>query len=137
MKFLILGSSTPTPVSFWNSECNFYPVRHFEKYFPVAIFQNPEFSDMIACQNLFSIFGEMDKMDRLFFGIQSTSPLEVLFGEELGIPELAQAGIIATHFNIRGKPGALGVIGPARLSYSTVIPILRYFGSLIQEVGNA
>ncbi|HJY98324.1 MAG TPA: hypothetical protein VJ227_01270 [Patescibacteria group bacterium] len=101
------------------------------------IFQNPEFSDMIACQNLFSIFGEMDKMDRLFFGIQSTSPLEVLFGEELGIPELAQAGIIATHFNIRGKPGALGVIGPARLSYSTVIPILRYFGSLIQEVGNA
>ncbi len=101
------------------------------------IFQNPEFSDLAACQSLFSIFEEMDKLDRLFFGIPSPSPLEVLFGEELGIPELAPTGIIATHFNIKGKPGALGVIGPARISYPTVIPILRYFGNLIQEVGNA
>lgn len=101
------------------------------------IFQNPEFSNILACQNLFSIFEEMDKLDRLFFGFQSTSPLEVLFGEELGMPELNSAGIIATHFNIKGKPGALGVIGPARISYPTVIPVLRYFGNLIEEIGNA
>lgn len=100
------------------------------------IFNNPEFSEMAACQNLFSIFDEFDKLDRLFFGFQSTSPLEVLFGEELGMPELAPAGIIATHFTVKGKPGALGVIGPARISYPTVIPILRYFGNLIEEVAN-
>lgn len=100
------------------------------------IFNNPEFAEMAACQSLFSIFDEFDKLDRLFFGFASTSPLEVLFGEELGMPELAPAGIIATHFNIKGQPGALGVIGPARISYPTVIPILRYFGNLIQEVAN-
>jgi heat-inducible transcriptional repressor len=101
------------------------------------IFQNPEFAEMVACQNLFSIFDEFDKLDRLFFGMtESASPLEVLFGEELGWPELALAGVIATHFNIKGKPGAIGVIGPARSNYGTVIPILRYFGNLIEEVGN-
>lgn len=100
------------------------------------IFQNPEFSDLMACRNLFSIFEEMDKLDRLFFGFESASPLEVLFGEELGIPELAPAGIISTHFMIKGKPGALGVVGPARANYATVIPILRYFGNLIEEVAN-
>lgn len=100
------------------------------------IFQNPEFSDIRACEDLFSIFDEFDKLDRLFFGLPSTSPLEVLFGEELGIPELVPAGIIATHFTIKGKPGALGVIGPARANYGTVIPILRYFGGLIEEVAN-
>jgi len=63
--------------------------------------------------------------------------LEVLFGEELDWPELAPAGIVATHFNIRGKPGALGVIGPARVDYSSVIPTLRYFGNLIEEIANA
>ena len=99
------------------------------------IFQNPEFSDLMACQNLFSIFEEFDKLDRLFFGF-GTSPLEVLFGEELGMPELAPAGIISTHFNIKGMPGALGVVGPARANYATVIPILRYFGSMIEEVAN-
>lgn len=101
------------------------------------IFDNPEFAEMATCQSLFSIFDEFDKMDRLFFGMaESTSPLEVLFGEEIGWPELATAGIIATHFNVRGKPGALGVIGPARSNYGTVIPILRYFGNLIEEVAN-
>jgi len=100
------------------------------------IFQNPEFSDVITCQNLFSVFEEFDKIDRLFFGLESASTLEVLFGEELGIPGLAPTGIISTHFNIRGKRGALGVIGPARANYGTVIPILRYFGNLIEEVAN-
>lgn len=101
------------------------------------IFDNPEFAEMAACQSLFSIFEEFDKMDRLFFGMaESTSPLEVLFGEEIGWPELASTGIIATHFNIKGKPGALGVIGPARSNYGTVIPILRYFGNLIQDIAN-
>lgn len=100
------------------------------------IFQNPEYSNVADCRNLFSIFEEMDKLDRLFFGFQSTSPLEVLFGEELGIPELMPTGIIATHFNVKGKPGALGIIGPARADYGTVIPILRYFGNLVEEVAN-
>lgn len=101
------------------------------------IFENPEFAEMAVCRDLFSIFEEFDKLDRLFFGMAgATSPLEVLFGEELGWPELSTAGIIATHFNIKGKPGALGVIGPARISYPTVIPILRYFGNLIEEVAN-
>ncbi len=100
------------------------------------IFDNPEFAEMAACQNLFSIFEEFDKLDRLFFGFESASPLAVLFGEELGMPELATSGIISTHFNIKGKPGALGVIGPARADYGTVIPILRYFGNLIEEVAN-
>jgi transcriptional regulator of heat shock response len=100
------------------------------------VFNNPEFAEMAACQNLFSIFEEMDKLDRLFFGLSSTSPLEVLFGEELGMPELATSGIISTHFVIKGKPGALGIIGPARADYATAIPILRYFGNLIEEVAN-
>jgi heat-inducible transcriptional repressor len=100
------------------------------------VFDNPEFAEMAACQSLFSIFDEFDKMDRLFFGFESTSPLEVLFGEELGMPELATSGIISTHFNIKGRPGTLSVIGPARVNYGTVIPILRYFGNLIEEVAN-
>jgi len=101
------------------------------------VFDNPEFAEIQDCANLFSIFNELDKLDRLFFGLsQTTSPLDVLFGEELNWPELNPVGIVATHFNLRGKPGALCVIGPARVDYGTVIPILRYFGNMIEEVAN-
>ncbi len=99
------------------------------------VFDNPEFAEIQDCANLFSIFNELDKLDRLFFG-GASSPLDVLFGEELNWPELAPTGIIATHFNLRGRPGALCVIGPARVDYGTVIPILRYFGNMIEEVAN-
>jgi heat-inducible transcriptional repressor len=100
------------------------------------IFNNPEYAELSACQSLFSIFEEFDKLDKLFFGLESTSPLDVLFGEELGWPELNLSGVVSTHFTIDGRPGALGIIGPARADYSTVIPILRYFGNMIEEVAN-
>lgn len=103
------------------------------------IFQNPEFSDdMSACANLFSFLEQGDKLDRLFFEIsRPTSIMDVLFGEELGMPEIDTAGIITTHFNVRGKPAMLGIIGPARLNYATTIPVLRYFRNLIEEVASA
>lgn len=99
------------------------------------IFRNPEFADLEICMNLFSLLEEVSKLQELFFErAPSSSAIEVLFGEELGLPYLEPIGIVATHFNVRGKDAALGIIGPARLSYSTVIPVIRYFGNLVKEI---
>jgi heat-inducible transcriptional repressor len=99
------------------------------------IFKNPEFSDMATCADLFAFLEEVKSMQELFFErAMSGSPIDVLFGEELGWPQLLPVGIVATHFDVRGKKGVLGIIGPVRISYPTVIPILRYFRNLIQEI---
>jgi transcriptional regulator of heat shock response len=101
------------------------------------VFINPEFSDIRMCANLFSFIEETRRINELFFNrLIGASPIEVLFGEELGWPELAPMGIITTHFNAKGHQGVLGVVGPTRLSYSTIIPVLRYFGNLIQDVSS-
>lgn len=100
------------------------------------IFANPEFSDLRDCANLFSFLDEAASLHELFFErAVSGSPIDVLFGEELGWPGLSPVGIITTNFDVRGKKGAIGVIGPVRLSYPTIIPVLRYFRGLIEEVG--
>jgi heat-inducible transcriptional repressor len=101
------------------------------------VFTNPEFADMAVCESLFSLLEEVNRINELFFGREPVSPVEVFFGEEMGWPELSPVGVVASHFNVRGKPAALGVIGPMRLSYPTVIPVIRYFGNLIQEVAGA
>ena len=99
------------------------------------ILTNPEFADMTACAGLFTFLEEVNSMRELFFErAVSGSPIDVLFGEELGWPQLLSVGIVTTHFDIRGRKGAFGVIGPVRLAYPTVIPILRYFRNLIQEI---
>lgn len=100
------------------------------------IFENPEFEDLRACANLFAFLDEAERIQELFFErALSGSPIDVLFGEELNWPELSPVGVVATHFRVGDRNGALGVIGPVRLSYPTIIPTLRYFKKLIEEVG--
>lgn len=102
------------------------------------VFAQPEFANLSACANIFSLLEEFERLHELFFERASSgSPIDVLFGEELGWPGIFPIGVVTTHFNIKGKNGALGVIGPIRLSYSTIIPALRYFKGLIEEVSNA
>ena len=100
------------------------------------VFLNPEFTeDMLVCESLFSLIDEVERLNDLFFRrISPVSPLDVLFGEDLGWPNLSPIGVVATHFSINGKNGALGIIGPTRLSYPRIIPVLKYFGNLISEV---
>lgn len=99
------------------------------------VFLNPEFSRLEVCVGLFSFLEEAKRLHELFFErFTGETPIEVLFGEELGWPELSPIGVAATRFKIRNREGALGVIGPARLRYPTIIPTLRYFRDLIEEV---
>ena len=99
------------------------------------VFTNPEFANLEISANLFSFLEEVERMHELFFKrFEGASPVEVLFGEELGWPELAPIGIVATRFKVGNREGALGVFGPARLPYPTIIPTLKYFRNLIEEI---
>lgn len=99
------------------------------------VFNNPEFNNFQVCQNLFSLIEQEKRLVELFFGkFTGLSQIEVLFGEELGWEYFDPVGIVATRFNVRGNEGAIGVIGPFRLNYSAVIPVVRYFGDLVEQV---
>ncbi|KKQ53349.1 hypothetical protein A2865_03875 [Candidatus Woesebacteria bacterium RIFCSPHIGHO2_01_FULL_39_17] len=99
------------------------------------VFENPEFADFEATAQLFSFLEEVQRMHELFFRrMTGATPIEVIFGEELGWPGFSPIGVVATHFSAQGKHGALGIIGPARLPYSRVIPVVRYFRDVIEEV---
>src|SRR4030042_6012419 len=53
------------------------------------VFDNPEFSDLQTCSNIFSFIEQAKSLQELFFERAiSGSPIDVLFGEELGWPEL-------------------------------------------------
>ena len=98
------------------------------------VFDNPEFDDLDVCQRLFSIIEETSRVHELFFEtLTGLSPVEVLFGSELLWPMLDDLGMVATRFSIKGRQGAIGVIGPVRTTPS-MIPSVRYFRSLIDEL---
>lgn len=99
------------------------------------IFSNPEFEDFQATANLFSFLEEVQRMHELFFQrMTGTSPVEVIFGEELGWPGFSPIGVVGTRFELLGKNCALGVIGPVRLPYPRLIPVMRYFRDIFEGI---
>ena len=99
------------------------------------IFNNPEFEDFRATASLFSFLDEAQRMHELFFQrMTGTSPVEVIFGEELGWPGFNPIGVVGTRFELLGRNCALGVIGPVRLPYPRVIPVMRYFRDVFEAL---
>lgn len=98
------------------------------------IFSYPEFEDISACASLFGFIDETEAMMDLFFNrFPIESPFDVLFGEEMGLRNLP-IGVVAAHFRARNANGAIGVIGPVRQSYASLVPTIRYYKGLIEEV---
>ncbi|OGM05605.1 hypothetical protein A2125_01515 [Candidatus Woesebacteria bacterium GWB1_43_5] len=101
------------------------------------VFDNPEFfSEPQSLTSLFLCLEQIDRLHELFFQrMTGLSPVEVVFGEDLGWSGFFPIGVVGTRFLIRGKKGALGIIGPARLHYQEIIPTIRYFRSLFEGLG--
>jgi transcriptional regulator of heat shock response len=97
------------------------------------VFSNPEFADLAVCESLFSLLEETRMINELFFERDIISPIEVLFGEELGWPNFTPIGVVTNHIRVGNKNAALSVIGPIRLSYPRVIPAARYVGMLVEQ----
>ncbi len=98
------------------------------------VFQNPEFNDYHTTSSLFSFLEEWKMMQELFFGrMTGRTPVEVIFGEDLGWPGFNPLGIVGTRFTIGKYNIGLGVIGPVRLQYARVIPAIRLVRAILEE----
>jgi heat-inducible transcriptional repressor len=100
------------------------------------VFANPEFfTQPKSLTSLFSCLEQVDLLHELFFQrMTGLTAVEVVFGEDLDWPGFSPIGIVGTRFSVGGKSGAIAVVGPARLPYSTIIPTVRYFRSLFDNL---
>ena len=97
--------------------------------------EQPEFSDLPRMKRIIQTFEQksilVDLLDR---GIGAKG-VQVVIGSETAYSELADCSLItAAYSGKRGTLGTLGVIGPYRMPYSTIIPIVDYTASLISRL---
>lgn len=63
--------------------------------------------------------------------------LQVLIGGEGGWEELTDCSMVLARYGVPGlATGALGVLGPMRMSYSRTIPTVRFVAGLLSELVN-
>lgn len=93
-----------------------------------------EFYDMLVTKSLLSVLDQFDFWSEIFGRSEQEAPFHVVFGEDLHREYLNNCGMVYTLVDTPKLGCAMGIIGPARLNYPTVIPIVSYFGHLISDI---
>lgn len=99
------------------------------------ILDMPEFFDIDVTKHLLEKLDEFDYWWHILSAIQTPEEnLVILLGEEMGEKFLNQCGGVFVKFNSSHHQGAIGVVGPSRLNYPKIVPMVRYLGNLVNEV---
>jgi heat-inducible transcriptional repressor len=99
------------------------------------ILEMPEFFDIDITKHLLDTLDEYEFWWNIFsqFGTQDT-PLTVFLGDDSGDVLLRECGGVFVRFTSSSHKGVIGVVGPTRLDYSRIIPMVRYMGDLITDI---
>lgn len=60
--------------------------------------------------------------------------VKVSIGKENGEEQLQQYSVVATNYSVGSAQGSIGVIGPRRMPYYRVIPVLDYVARTVEEL---
>lgn len=101
------------------------------------ILDMPEFYDIDVTKHLLETLDDYGYWWSIISDlVQSGSPLAVLMGEDLHRRFLNECGGVFIRFRSPSHQGAIGVVGPYRLDYPRIIPIVQYMGDLINEIAS-
>lgn len=99
------------------------------------ILDMPEFFDIDVTKSLLSAIDEFEYFNDLFSNILEDDDVHVLMGEDLGPRLSGPYGFVYTTFETNHHlKGEIGVLGPTRLNYTYIVPTVRYFGNLIEQI---
>lgn len=99
------------------------------------ILDMPEFFDIDVTKSLLAAVDEFECFSNLFASIVDDEEVHILLGEELGPRLQGPYGFVFTHYETPNHfTGEVGVLGPTRLNYTSIVPTVRYFRNLIKEV---
>ncbi|PLX74008.1 MAG: heat-inducible transcription repressor HrcA [Desulfuromonas sp.] len=95
----------------------------------------PDFADVGKMKKLFLAFEQKSRLVDLLDKSQEASGVQIFIGSANSYNEIEGCSLITSSYrNVHGTIGTLGVIGPNRMKYSKVIPIVDYTARLISRL---
>jgi heat-inducible transcriptional repressor len=95
----------------------------------------PEFSDIERLKELFKALENKEKLLKLFDRCLRQEGVSVVIGNESDVREMRDVSVIMSTYRISEKSwGILGVIGPMRMNYSKIIPIVDYTARTMTDI---
>lgn len=99
------------------------------------ILNQPEFSDIEKMKEIFRTFEEKSNILCLLDSCMQGEGVRILIGSENKAEQMRNCSLVtATYSNRERVLGTLGVIGPTRMRYSHVIPLVEYTAKLLTDL---
>ncbi len=98
------------------------------------LFDRPEFGDAGKIRGYLRAFEDQERLLGLLEDTLSAGGVQVLIGTEANLHPVEDISLITTRYDAgQHAHGTLGVVGPTRMDYAQVVPLVRYTASVVSE----
>lgn len=98
------------------------------------LLDNPEFFEIESIRAILRFVEDYDLSYSILSRAVSKEGVTVLIGREIGLANVENTTIIVCYVNLGKTDGYVGAVGPSRLSYGRIIPLVRRSAKMIEEV---
>ena len=110
----------------------------------LALLDQPEFHDTARLRDLFAAMEDNEKLAAVLEGLLGARGVQVSLGDELAEPGLQHCALVSSPYAFGagscepalGAQGLVGVIGPSRMDYPRVIPLVDLCSRMVAEKFN-
>jgi heat-inducible transcriptional repressor len=97
-----------------------------------------ELSNINKLRDIFEAFSKKREIIHLLDRCVDAQGVQIFIGEESGYKVLGECSVVTSSYSVEGVPvGVLGVIGPTRIPYQKVIPIVDVTAKLLTAALNS
>ena len=98
-------------------------------------FMQPEFADQQArMAELIGMFEERTQMAEILSSRVAEDGIAITIGEENASPQLKDCSLLTSKYRFGNVTGVIGMMGPTRMPYSKMVPLLRYIAGLTETM---
>ena len=96
-----------------------------------------ELADLQRLRELFDVFQQKNELLQLMEVCAKAPGVRLFIGEESGFAALDGCSVVTASYGVQGRVlGAVGVIGPTRMAYERVIPVVQATAGLLSDALN-
>jgi heat-inducible transcriptional repressor len=95
----------------------------------------PDFADVERMRAIFRALGEKGKLLQLLDRVQREREMQIFIGAESEFSSTGDVSVIASPYSSQGQVlGAVGVIGPTRMNYQRVVPLVNFTAHILSKI---
>ncbi len=100
------------------------------------LFNRPEFSDPEKIRAFVRTFEEKERLLGILDGTLRAGGVQVIIGTEANLADVQDISVISAKYQGEGgATGSVGIIGPARVDYGKLVPLVEFTARMMSSMG--